>query len=943
MGGQQRGESRSQLAVQVEWAVFYAMSMLLACHFGSGTVLADDAPLARIDARYAKTGGEAAVEIPDFRRHVVPLMGRLGCNGRACHGSFQGQGGFRLSLFGYDFKSDHENLVGGDAPRINLGSPRESLALLKPLEEEPHEGGQRLEDDTWQLSVLQRWIEGGAAGVDETAAEFVRLEVEPRELIASEVGQQWHLQAVAVWSDGTREDVTPLCRFQSNNDQIATIDEHGLVTAAGPGDTHVVAFYDNGVVPVPVLFPVSDRVGPDYPDVPTPTRIDELVVAKLRKLGEVPSDLGSDGEFLRRVSLDVTGTLPTEEEAVAFLADTSPDKRARKVDELLDRPGYAAWWATRFCDWTGNNAQENQQNGPDRRNTASTLWYEWIRSRVADNTPYDQLVEGIVLAKSRNEGESYQDYCERMSGYLVRGHEADFSGNETLPYYWSRRNFRTTEERALGFAYAFLGVRIQCAQCHKHPFDQWTKDDFDRFESFFARVRYQQFRQLEDADEASEMMDALDVSPGLRGNQLDQQLARLAARGEVVPFGETVVLPPPKPMSEEAIARLQEKAKTPQQQARLQQMISGRTAAVLGGEEAVLDQVEDPRELLMDWMRDPENPYFSRAIVNRVWACYFNVGIVEPPDDLSLANPPSNEPLLDYLAREFREHGYDLKWLHREICLSRTYQLSWKPNQTNAADDRNFARSVARRIPAEVMYDAIKIATAGREESQALCSLEVDRAIDEAVVDSRRGNYALDVFGRSIRESNCDCDRSMEPSLLQTVFLQNDGEMLAMIGRPQGWVAEVTPGASGGQASPPPQRPGTDRLRDVTAEQLADMIEKGTFRLARAKRAGNEDMVARGKQILAAMRRRLAEMQASDSDGAAGDEEPALPAMSGESLDDAEIDALVRSAYLRTLTRLPEPQEIERARDYFAEVAPREAARDLMWALLNTKEFQLNH
>jgi hypothetical protein len=410
-----------------------------------------------------------------------------------------------------------------------------------------------------------------------------------------------------------------------------------------------------------------------------------------------------------------------------------------------------------------------------------------------------------------------------------------------------------------------------------------------------------------------------------------------------VPFGETVVLPPPKPMSEEAIARLQEKAKTPQQQARLQQMISGRTAAVLGGEEAVLDQVEDPRELLMDWMRDPENPYFSRAIVNRVWACYFNVGIVEPPDDLSLANPPSNEPLLDYLAREFREHGYDLKWLHREICLSRTYQLSWKPNQTNAADDRNFARSVARRIPAEVMYDAIKIATAGREESQALCSLEVDRAIDEAVVDSRRGNYALDVFGRSIRESNCDCDRSMEPSLLQTVFLQNDGEMLAMIGRPQGWVAEVTPGASGGQASSPPQRPGTDRLRDVTAEQLADMIEKGTFRLARAKRAGNEDMVARGQQILAAMRRRLAEMQASDSDGAAGDEEPALPAMSGESLDDAEIDALVRSAYLRTLTRLPEPQEIERARDYFAEVAPREAARDLMWALLNTKEFQLNH
>lgn len=939
MGGVRPGAWLSWLTAWCATPLTFAVLVCVVC---SPQASADDA-VARIDARYAEAGSETADDIPDFRRHVVPLMGRLGCNGRACHGSFQGQGGFQLSLFGYDFKADHDNLVGGDEPRINVASPRESLALLKPLEEEPHDGGQRLEHDTWQLRVLEQWIHGGAEGVADDDAEFVRLEVEPKELVAAEVGEQWNLRAVAVWSDGSREDVTPLCRFQSNNDQIAAIDEHGLVTATGPGDTHVVAFYDNGVVPVPVLFPVSDQVGPNYPDVPTPTPIDELVVAKLRKLGEVPSGLCTDGEFLRRVSLDLTGTLPSQEEAEAFLADASPDKRARKIDELLERPGYAAWWATRFCDWTGNNAQENQQNGPDRRNTASVLWYEWMRARVAENTPYDQIVERIVLSKSREHDESYEDYCERMSGYLVKGHQADFAEQHTMPYYWSRRNFRTTEERALGFAYAFLGVRIQCAQCHKHPFDQWTKDDFDRFENFFARVRYQQFRQLAVSDEASEMMEALEVSPKLRGNQLDQQLTRLAARGETVPFGETVVLPPPKPMSEEAIARLRQRAATnPRQQERLEQMLSGRTATVLGGDELQLDEVDDPREVLMAWMRAEDNPYFARAIVNRVWASYFNVGIVEPPDDLSLANPPSNEPLLDHLAAEFREHGYDLKWLHREICSSRTYQLSWQPNATNAGDDRNFARAVARRVPAEVIYDAIKIATAGTEESQALCSLDAERAIDDAVVDARRGSYALSVFGRSLRESNCDCDRSMEPSLLQTVFLQNDGEMLAMIDRPEGWVAEIT-NAPAATSAEPAAAAGNARERfwNMDAAQLAEMIEKGKARLARAKRENDEEFLAKGRRFLAMMQERLKSLEAGEAVPATSPEKKSVA--DEETLDDEAIAELVRSAYLRTLTRLPEPGEVERAREYFADVPAREAARDLMWALLNTKEFQLNH
>ena len=904
-----------------------AITACLALGVGSTTPVvcaSEAAPVRpRIDTRYAADG---VTEAPDFRQHVLPLIGQLGCNGRACHGSFQGQGGFRLSLFGYDFKADHDNLLAGDEPRTNIENPVDSLILLKPLEEVPHEGGQRLEKGTWQYRVLLGWIEAGAKDPGDAAARFVRLELEPRELVARAKGDTWQLRAVAVWSDGMREDVTPLCRFQSNDDQVATIDAAGLVTAAGPGDTHVVAFYDNGVVPVPVVFPVSDRVGPAYPDVPTPTRIDELVVDKLRKLGEVPSEPCTDTEFLRRVSLDITGTLPTAAEATAFTADTNPDKRARKIDELLERPGYAAWWATKFCDWTGNNSRFNQNKGPDRQNVVSQLWYEWMKARIEENLPYDQLVERIVLARSRLDGESFEDYCSRMSAFLRKDDKASFADSPTLPYFWSRSNFRTNEERALGFAYSFLGVRIQCAQCHKHPFDQWTKDDFDRFENFFARVKFGPGPDTKKPTE--EMLTALDVSKSLKGNKLEQELAKLAGEGKVVPFSETYVTPPPKPVDAKAIARL-EKQKGQEQEKQRSKLLAGRTATVLGGEESRIDELEDPREVLMDWMRDDANPYFARAIVNRVWAAYFNVGIVEPPDDLSLANPPSNEPLLDHLADGFRAHGFDLKWLHREIASSRTYQTSWRPNETNRLDERNFARAVGRRIPAEVVYDAIKIATASDAEAAKLQSSLKGRAIADPIVTPRGNSYALTVFGRSIRESNCDCDRSMEPGLLQSVFLQNDFEALALIDRPGGWLDGAVPQAKAKAAE---RDASVAEVRNLQAK-IAALEEE----LAAAREEGEKGEVKKIEQRLASLRKRLA---------VAGDEvpgKPRRPATTPEQ-DAARFDELVKEAYLRTLTRPPTPEEVGRAASYLAEVRDlRTATRDLLWALLNTKEFVVNH
>ncbi len=892
---------------------------------------ADD--VLRLDKRFAN---EAITETPDFRQHVVPLMGKLGCNGRACHGSFQGQGGFRLSLFGYDFKADHEALAKGDKdkePRINSANIHESLMLQKPLQVVPHEGGTRLKEGTWQHRVLVKWLEGGAKPVTSESAEFVRLEISPTEIIAKKKGQTFQLKATAVWSTGAREDVTPLCRFRSNNDTVVTIDDTGLATSTGPGDSHVVAFYDNGVVPVPVMLPVSDKFGPKYPAVPTPTKIDELVVQKLRKVGIVQSDLATDAEFLRRVSLDMIGTLPTAAEVEAFLADQSTDKRAKKIDELLERPAYAAWWATRFADWTGNNAGklqnvEKAQISPAR---LSSDWYEWLRVRIEKNMPYDDMMEGIILAVSRQEEETYTQYCERMSGYHHKDEKGSFAEQPSLTTYWVRREFAKPEERALGFAYTFMGIRIQCAQCHKHPFDQWTKDDFDRFKEFFGRLQYRNAPGTGDEEKA--LLAKLDVNPDelkkKQGNDLRKVLLERLNKGEVVPFNELHV---PAPVRQNK--PVDRKAGKDKPNAKRPQVVAGRTAKILGGEEVQIGDMEDPREALMDWLRDKENPYFARAIVNRIWSGYFNVGIVEPTDDLSLANPPSNDALLDYLSDAFREHGYDLKWLHREIANSRTYQLSFQPNDTNRHDELNFARAVPRRLPAEVAYDAIKLATMSDFEAAAWKTSLKGRSIADGVVSynqNGKGNnssYALSIFGRSIRDSNCECDRSTESSLLQTVFLQNDDEVLKMIGDKGKWVDQITKRGDPAKDAKEADQVLKGRKERKVAEQSVEQLKQ---QLAKAEK--NELKAAR----VEAMKKELAKREAALAKTTVDEPKPS-PVV------EFDVKAVVQQAYLRSLSRFPTAAESARAEKYFEETGdPARGAKDLLWALINTKEFIVNH
>lgn len=748
-------------------------------------------------------------------------------------------------MFGYDFQADWTAIAGGKSPRVDVQSPADSLLLTHPTTDD-HGGGVRFSADGWEARLLTRWIEAGAPGV-EKPAKLVRVEVTPDELLFNEPGQKTQLQVVAVWADGRREDVTKLARFQTNDDAVVKVDGSGLVEVVGKGDTWVITYYDSAVIAtqcflpgfLPGLLP-GDRSAPAVSG-SAESPIDHFIQTKLDKLGIEPSGPASDAEFLRRVSLDIAGTLPSPEEVREFLADTNPQKRASKIDQLLASPAYAQWWSMWLSDLTGSNSQ--YLGTTDMNTPAAGQWNGWLRRRVQDNVGWDKIAAGILLATSRKPGQSYTDYAAEQSMHMKSKGGTDFTAlDQPMHYYWFRSNNQVPSDRALSFGYVFLGVRLQCAQCHKHPFDQWSKEEFDQFTNFFDRVKIG--IAPESRAEQSLLKTKLGVPKKLDTAALRRQMyLRVAAEGLPIPWNE-VWIEPPRP----------------------------KTAKLLGGPVIDLSQYDDPREPLVAWLTSEQNPYFAKAFVNRVWARYMGVGIVDPPDDFNRANPPSHRDLLDWLAESFIEHNYDMQWLHRTIANSEAYQRSWRPTPTNVTDRRNYSHAIVRRLPAEVTIDAILQATANSSRNRSWRNDITARKIAQhpKSIQARGIDYSLLVFGKPLRTTNCDCERQMQPTLLQSLYVRNDREMMQWLHRPDGWLQEC-----------------------LTAAEIDDPTDSPQ----------------------------------GDSDSATA----------------AHLDHIVEEAYLRCLSRLPNADERQAARRHLADVSLKDGIEELLWALLNTREFKTNH
>jgi len=713
-----------------------AFAAAVSCLLASVAAPATGSELGSPSQRWSKDGAGGT---PSFVKHVVPLLNKAGCSTRSCHGSFQGQNGFRLSLFGYDPELDHRELTvdEGDGARVDAKHPDRSLALRKPLTEVEHDGGERFENQSWQHRLLRAWIAGGAEYDAKSAPHLDSLTLSPSEvrLDAKRPEQKMRLRAVAAWSDGTREDVTSLSTFETNDESVATVSEDGVISVEGTGDTSIVATYAGGVVTSQVLVPNEPQH--PFPEYPPKNRVDQLVAAKLQKVGIHPSGLSSDAQFMRRAYVDVIGTLPSAAEVRRFLADDSPGKRARLIDRLLARPEYAAYWATIFSDWTGNN-----QHNINTWFKTSWLWQDWLRDKLARNVPYDALVGGIVTATSR-EGRPLEEYLAEnraVSKNIEDKYSYDdgtYARRKTLDQYWLKRMADPDKGMATRTANAFLGVQIQCAECHKHPFDRWTQDDFEGFVSIFRTVKVTALDGTK-YEGGRRDYDKIAVYPGI-----DKRYRKIVCEH------------PPK---------------------------------ILGGTEVpYVEGQQDPRVELWEWMRSPDNPYFGPNIANRLWEHYFGRGIVDPVDDFSAANPPSNPALLDWLAEDFIEHGFDLKHLHRRILNSRTYQLTHLPNETNRADQRNFSHALVKRMPAEVALDAIVQVTGTELRFNRYAAPPGTRAIGLATA-MRYGDseYFLDIFGRPEREQTCACERSTDAALAQALYLINDDDIHSRVADPDG-------------------------------------------------------------------------------------------------------------------------------------------------------------
>ena len=623
----------------------------------------------------------AAVERPlSFKLDVMPILMKAGCNSGGCHGSSRGKDGFHLSLFGYDPDGDYTRLTRQQVGRrVNLALPEESLLLEKSIGAVNHTGGERFKKDSDLYRTLLKWVQLGAPKDTNNVATVTGVEVMPTQAILEGSNATQRLTVRAKYSDGSVRDVTPLAVFISNNDVSAKVAEDGVITAGQRGEAFVMARFDTFTVGAQVIVVPKDSTFKFPEGLARHNYIDDLVDAKLRKLRMAPSELCDDATFLRRVTLDITGALPEPEELKKFLAETSPAKRSHVIDELLNQKEFADLWVMKFAELLQIRSRQDQFS-----QKAALAYYHWLREQMLDNVPIDQIVRNLLTA----------------SGSTLRSPAANYYQVTT-----------DTLKIAENTAQVFMGMRIQCAQCHNHPFDRWTMNDYYAFASFFPQVGR---KQGEDPREYI-----------------------VYDRGE----GDVKHLVTGKPLP----------------------------AKFLGAEQPEIKPGESRREVMARWLASPDNPWFAKNLANLVWAYFLGRGIIDPVDDVRISNPASNPELLDALAAKFTEYKYDFKRLVRDICNSRTYQLSTRANDSNALDDRNFSHAAIRRLRAEVLLDCLSQVTETKDKFTGLP--RGARAVE--IADGNTSSFFLTTFGRASRETVCSCEVKVEPNLSQALHLLN--------------------------------------------------------------------------------------------------------------------------------------------------------------------------
>jgi len=640
--------------------------------------------------------GMTQVQPVDFFHQVVPIFTKFGCNGGGCHGKASGQGGFKLSLLGFEPEDDYERLVlESRGRRLFPAVPDQSLLLQKAVGSAPHGGGQRLTTETQEYRTLRRWIASGSPLGDGQSRRVTGIEVFPSQRRLPKD----HTQQLSVWasySDGSLEDITRAAQFESNNTDLAGVNEHGWVQLGNqPGDVAVMARYQGHVG----VFRASIPLGYEVKEFPTAVNlVDEAVFAKLKTLGIPPSPACDDFTFVRRATLDICGRLPTVEETMAFANSSSQNRVAELIDRLLSSEEYADFFSRKWV-----LILRNSRKAPGKQ-FGSFAFHSWLRDNFHQNVPYDELVGELLTASGAIESNP--------------------------PVTWWRE-VPDTESRVEDAAQLFLGQRLQCARCHHHPFEKWSQADYYHLAAFFSKVTRK---------EGSTADNPIFVSK-----------VGLASAAH--------------PKSGQALA-----------------------PAGLDSPPAELQPSDDPRRNLVEWMSDPSNPFFARSLVNRYWKHFMGSGLVEPEDDLRVTNPPTNQQLMDGLADSFIQSNFDLKQLIRTICTSSTYRLSSEANELNLSDNSSYSRYYPKRLQAEVLLDAIDQSLLTQTQFAEVAP--GTRAVQ--LQDTGFPSYFLDVFGRPAGSTACECERSGEATLAQSLHLLNSKEIQAKLTSDTGRAASMS-------------------------------------------------------------------------------------------------------------------------------------------------------